>query len=256
MMDFLEDHSFKIGEIKFQTIKVLSDLFTLNAQNGYILGKPKRFIEKYCEHLVPSQYANIVELGIFRGGSTVFFNEYFKPKMLVAIDFSPQRQADLDTYIAEHGLHDKLSAYYGVNQADVPRLRRIWQQDFKGAELDLVIDDASHFLEESRTSFNTLFPMLRTGGAYVIEDWSWAHIAQTDASITKNFSGKKPLSNLIIEIMLASVSTPGLIDELIVTDGFVIVRKGALHIDQDFDVSRHCYLLGQPMQGYQPIPTP
>ena len=42
-------------------------------------------------------------------------------------------------------------------------------------ELDLVVDDASHTYEETKASFEFLFPLLRPGGIYVIEDWSWAH---------------------------------------------------------------------------------
>jgi len=42
-------------------------------------------------------------------------------------------------------------------------------------ELDLVVDDASHTYEETRVSFEFLFPLLSSGGIYVIEDWSWAH---------------------------------------------------------------------------------
>ena len=38
---------------------------------------------------------------------------------------------------------------------------------------DLIIDDASHLYSETKTSFETLFPQLRPGGLYIIEDWSW-----------------------------------------------------------------------------------
>lgn len=54
--------------------------------------------------------------------------------------------------------------YYGVNQADTVALERIVADEFQGQPLDLVIDDASHMLEETRVSFNCLFPKLRAGG--------------------------------------------------------------------------------------------
>ena len=44
--------------------------------------------------------------------------------------------------------------------------------EFDG-RLDLVIDDASHELHATKASFETLFPLLRSGGWYIIEDWIW-----------------------------------------------------------------------------------
>ena len=44
--------------------------------------------------------------------------------------------------------------------------------EFDG-RLDLVIDDASHELHATKASFETLFPLPRSGGWYIIEDWIW-----------------------------------------------------------------------------------
>ncbi len=68
-----------------------------------------------------------------------------------------------------------VSVYYGVNQADTARLAEIVRDEFAGVPLDLVVDDASHLFDETRASFNALFPHLRPGGSYIIEDWSWPH---------------------------------------------------------------------------------
>ena len=38
-----------------------------------------------------------------------------------------------------------------------------------------MIDDASHKLDLTRRSFEMLFPLLREGGVYVIEDWAAQH---------------------------------------------------------------------------------
>jgi hypothetical protein len=40
--------------------------------------------------------------------------------------------------------------------------------------MNLVVDDASHTYEDTKASFETLFPLLQPGGIYAIEDWSWA----------------------------------------------------------------------------------
>ena len=52
------------------------------------------------------------------------------------------------------------------------KLLSIVHKDFNG-QLDLVIDDASHLYTETKKSFEILFPLLKAGGLYVIEDWSW-----------------------------------------------------------------------------------
>jgi cephalosporin hydroxylase len=257
-----EGSRFKVGNSTFQTITNLSDLFTLKEINGYILGKTKRYIDKYIEHLTGNKFKNIFELGIFRGGSTVFFAEFLHPNKLVAIDFAERPIKRLNDFAAEPSNLDKIKPYYGVDQADIAKLDEIYCSEFGTEKLDLVIDDASHMLEETRASFNYLFPRLRPGGIYVIEDWSWSHIPSSKFhqetlngselsgltgscnSIQENFTGKSTLANLVIEIMLASVSAPGAIDELIINDGFVIVKRGVLELPGEFDVSQYGFNSG------------
>ena len=42
---------------------------------------------------------------------------------------------------------------------------------------DIVIDDGSHMSHHVITSFNALFPLLRPGGLYVVEDLSCLYLA-------------------------------------------------------------------------------
>ena len=46
-----------------------------------------------------------------------------------------------------------------------------------GADYDLIVDDGSHYGEHIVTSFKTLYPYLKEGGIYIIED---LHAAQLD----------------------------------------------------------------------------
>jgi hypothetical protein len=102
--------------------------------------------------------------------------------------------------------------------------------------LDLVIDDASHLLEETRRAFDTLFARLRSGGLYIIEDWSWAHVPSSFF-----WPDRTPLTVLIFETVLACASVPGLIDEIAIDRAFACVRRGDAPIQEaGFDLSR-CY---------------
>ena len=42
--------------------------------------------------------------------------------------------------------------------------------DIKETDFDIIIDDGGHHMHEQITSFETLFPHLKSGGLYIIED--------------------------------------------------------------------------------------
>lgn len=241
----LEGNKFSIGGTTFQLIAGLTDMFTLKEADGLVIAKSRRYLEKYIALKASEQHLeNVFELGIFRGGSTAFLSEFFAPRKLVAIDFKSKPAAALSAYIENTGKTNSVRPYYGVNQADTLTLERIVAAEFQNQPLDLVIDDASHMLEETRVSFNCLFPKLRAGGLYIIEDWAWAHTKSVTSAITDSnpLAGKASLANLIFEIQLASVVIPEVIDEVVVNDAFVLVRKGNKPTDSNFDVSA-CGLL-------------
>jgi hypothetical protein len=77
--------------------------------------------------------------------------------------------------IAERGLTSSIRPHYGVDQDDAGRVRQIVRDELGDEPIDLVIDDASHLLGPSRSSFDVLFPMLRPGGLFVLEDWNCQH---------------------------------------------------------------------------------
>jgi predicted O-methyltransferase YrrM len=95
-----------------------------------------------------------------------------RPERFVAIELNDRRVGALDALIERRSLQDSVRPVYGVDQADRARLAAIAADEFGGQPLDLVIDDASHRLDETRASFECLFPLLRPGGRFVIEDWN------------------------------------------------------------------------------------
>ncbi len=56
------------------------------------------------------------------------------------------------------------------------RVASILTQELQDRQINLVIDDASHLYQETKVSFETLFPLLRPGRLYVIEDWNSDHL--------------------------------------------------------------------------------
>lgn len=167
----------------------------------------------------------VLELGLWKGGSMAFWAEALAPTRMVGVDRTPRSSsAAFDCYIAERA--DRLSVYWGVDQGDQARLQTIVAAAFDGP-LDLVIDDASHLYGPTRTSLETLFPLLRPGGVYLIEDWAWSHWPAYQGP-NSPFAGEIPLTRLACELLEAvgSAGTGGVVRNLGVHEGFLAIERG------------------------------
>src|SRR5258708_24042964 len=105
----------------------------------------------------------ILELGIWDGGSAIFWFKVFNPDKLVALDISTRGDSEhFAQYIAQRDIARRVKTYWGVDQADQARLRAFAIDEFQGG-LDFVIDDASHLHGPPRSSSEALFPMIVPG---------------------------------------------------------------------------------------------
>jgi predicted O-methyltransferase YrrM len=136
--------------------------------------KPRELIEAYLELLTTHQGGRMVELGIREGGSTALMALAGQPSKMVAIELDEAAPA-LTAFIDQRGLDPVVRPYFGVDQGDRARLDQIMTTEFGDEPLDLVIDDASHLYDPTLASFEVLFPRLRPGGLYIIEDWGWQY---------------------------------------------------------------------------------
>jgi predicted O-methyltransferase YrrM len=223
--------------------------------------KPPALVDRYVALIETLRPQRIVELGIWLGGSVAFLTLAANPQKLVAIDIRPAASAKFDAWLESHV--EEVRPHYGVDQADGPRLRTILADEFAGDPLDLVVDDASHLLGPTRTSFNVLFPLLRPGGVYVIEDWGEQHeferLMAEDPAVAERVRRaaadrpdvweRMPLTRLVFEIVLASAYTD-LVADIQICRGWLSVTKGREQPHpQDFDVA-DCHLsLGQRVLG-------
>jgi predicted O-methyltransferase YrrM len=248
---FLDEHHLRVDEVDFYCAD-LNEGHRVPPPGFLPMTKSRQQIERYlrlCNELRPKV---IVEIGIQRGGSTALLHALNQPRHLVAIEFEREPAVALATYIGAHGLESVIRPHYGVDQADRAAVALIMATEMSGEPIDLVIDDASHLLEETRASFETLFPLLRPGGVYVIEDWNAEHviadgleaaIAAPDqpghaALITalEQAAALKPvpdvrLIRLPLELVLARASSRDVIREVTVMDNWVVIRRGEDPID-------------------------
>jgi hypothetical protein len=226
-----------VGYVTFQIppIGILeSDQPSIQMEGAdFLLLKPRSLIDRYVDVIEELRPERIFELGILEGGSTALLWELAQPSALAAVDHRPPGSPALRDYVSRQGLEEALRIHTDVDQADRGRLAKIADQAFADAPLDLVVDDCSHLYEPTRASFNELFPRLRAGGLYTIEDWDWTR----DKQVAEMFADQVPLTRFILELTLVVASRSGLISEISVADDLVQVRRGEGEIEPgDFDV--------------------
>lgn len=181
----------------------------------------------------------VFELGIWDGGSAVFWYEVLQPEKLIAVDLAERGDDPLfEKYVASRNAADRIETHWRTDQRDAPRLRALAER-FSGP-LDLIVDDASHTYVPTRTSFETLFPLLRPGGVYVIEDWAWGHWPEY-RSPGHPWHNKTPLTPLVHDLVELQGAAPALLAGLTINHEFVAVERGAGVIDDasGFTLDKH-----------------
>lgn len=125
--------------------------------------KPVKFYAIYDRYFdaFSDRAITLLELGVYSGESLKVWASYFPRGTIIGVDIMENR-ADLSGYpniIFERG-----------DQADSDRLKDILLRHAAHG-LDIILDDASHIGHNSAASYATLFPCLKPGGLYIIEDW-------------------------------------------------------------------------------------
>ncbi|MEZ5177376.1 MAG: class I SAM-dependent methyltransferase [Acidimicrobiales bacterium] len=165
--DIDQDDRFEIDGLEF-----VPSWYRPSQPGSLTLLKGIHMVARYERLLAPFDRPRMVELGISQGGSVALLALLARPERFVAVELSPDPVVPLLDALRDHHLADAVKPYFGVDQADRDRLTRIVADEFGDDPLDLVVDDASHRYDETVASFEVLFPRLRPGGVYVIEDWT------------------------------------------------------------------------------------
>jgi predicted O-methyltransferase YrrM len=214
---------------------------TQSTLDEFLLVKNWWLVQSTLERL-PSPITNMVEIGIFKGGSIALYEALLSPKKLVGIELKPERVTALDEYLARRSASDRVRLYYGTDQADAQALGSIARENFGDEPLDLVIDDGSHRYGPSRVALNVLLPRLRPGGVYVIEDWGWAHWPEPEfqeGDGGQYADQRHPLTKLVFEAVMLCASHPGIVTEMFVDPSRAFLTRGWDPVDtHGFDIGR------------------
>jgi len=235
-LNWLDAETLEFGGVQFLTNIAPEMHRTKSTSSRFYLLKDKLQLDEYVKLADELHPRRVVELGVLQGGSTVLYDKLFNPSKLIAFELGGSVPA-LDAYVAQNG-SGRINVNYGVNQVDRSVITEVLRRELGTEPLDLVIDDASHLLRETRTSFNILFPRLRPGGCYVVEDWGWEHWPGRFQEKNVSFAGTPALTNLVFEFVMTAASRPDVVANVQVRRDMAIVRRGEASIGDDFDISR------------------
>lgn len=120
--------------------------------------KWRHYFEVYDRHMsrFRGRECTYLEIGVQRGGSLTLMQEYLGPQAKVF-------GADIDPACANNPNHQ---VFIG-DQSDAGFVHKVIEE-IGGA--DIIIDDGGHTPDQQLVSFFTLFPRLRDGGVYLVED--------------------------------------------------------------------------------------
>ncbi len=146
-----------------------------------IFGSDKWGFHFYCQHYqthlqgLRQRPIQLLEIGIggnedpaLGGNSLRMWRRFFPKGQIHGLD------------IADKSIHQarRIHIHRG-SQADPDYLRRLAKEI---GEIDIIIDDGSHQNEHVLISFETLFPLLKAGGWYIVEDTETAYIPKFGGS--------------------------------------------------------------------------
>tara|TARA_Y100000310_G_scaffold109405_1_gene107858 strand:+ start:8780 stop:9439 length:660 start_codon:yes stop_codon:yes gene_type:complete len=113
---------------------------------------------------VANKETSLFEIGVLSGSSLRMWAEYFINGKIYGMDLFHR---DDHMHIQEQLASTGIITFKG-SQRKREDLYHIMENI--GHKLDIIIDDGSHWNDDIRISLGTLFPYLKSGGHYIIED--------------------------------------------------------------------------------------
>jgi hypothetical protein len=160
-----DEQTFRTPNLTF--ISIWSTRDTEPYSDGRVpVHKPRELLDCYRELLHGRDIRSIAEVGYLHGGMVLFLADMIPAAKVVGIDRAQAPAAALE-FAAKHNLTDRAHYHGGTWQNDSDVMRSVLEEEFGAEPLDLIVDDASHLYQESKSTFEACFGYLRPGGRYL-----------------------------------------------------------------------------------------
>jgi len=118
-----------------------------------------KYTDVYEQFLMPirSRARRIFEIGVASGASLSMWRDFFPAATIYGIDIEDSSRFDsarIKTFIADQGNRAQLAKFIAAH----------------GSDYDMILDDGGHTMDQQQISFGYLFPHVRSGGYYILED--------------------------------------------------------------------------------------
>ena len=193
--------------------------------NDHLVHKWHHYLPLYERYF--GQFQNkpvrFLEIGVFRGGSLDLWRRYFGDDALIyGIDIDP-----------DCAKFDGHSGQVRIGSQDDPKFLKSVVEEMTG--VDVVLDDGSHHMNHIRASLATLFPMLSSGGVYMVEDLHTAYFAEYGGGLdhpNNFFNDLRPLADSLHRDFHESDHAPTFASEVSgfhVHNSMVVLEKDPIH---------------------------
>ena len=118
-------------------------------------GTAHSYIDIYEEQMTKKTNIDILEIGVYKGHSIKMWQDYFIDSNVYGIDIN-----------LDHLEFNDCNNLYICNATSQEQIDTI----FGEKKFDYIVDDGSHIIEEQTGAFDILWPRIKPGGKYFIED--------------------------------------------------------------------------------------
>jgi hypothetical protein len=149
---------------------------------------------------IKEKVTDICEIGVWNGCSLRAFEEYFPNANILGIDLEDKSYLN----------NDRIQTIQ-LDQGNSSQLDATLQfLNLQNRQFDFILDDGSHDVEHQQLTFGKFFPLVKSGGVYIIEDLgtSYFNLGQnlygyqtTQTKINNNtiqFLNQRPFNSLWI----------------------------------------------------------
>ena len=130
----------------------------------------------------------MLEIGVFKGGSCELWKKYLPQSSIIhGIDINPE--------CAKIPFSENIVFHLG-SASD----RVFMEKTFCSTEFDIILDDGSHRCDDVIKTFEIMFPKLKRGGTYIVEDLCTSYWNEFGGGLRKKKSSIEYFKRLIDEI--------------------------------------------------------